>query len=87
MLESENIESVTVNAEVAQDRLTITDDDRDGDLYVTKKWESQPLGSNETVVTLKATSENGQTNIALDSAQLDALIDALYHTQEAYRDE
>lgn len=84
-MNSEKIGAVTVNTEIQQDRLSITDDDRNGDLYVSKKWDSKPLGSNQTVVTLKATSENSQTNIALDSEQLDALVDALYHTQEAYK--
>jgi len=86
MLESEKIDSVTGRIEVNQDRLSIVDDGS-GSLYVSQKWRNTPLGSNETHATIKLSTTNGQVKIALDGEDLDAMVDALHHIQEAYKND
>jgi len=84
---TEKIDNTTVNTSIEQDRLALSDDDRTGRLYIKQKLVSKPLGSNETVVTLKATSENSDVRIAVDSRQLDGLMDALHDIREDYKDD
>jgi len=84
---NERIDDVTGNVEVKQDRLTISDDSTEGTVHINQKWDTRPLTVNETHATIKLSTEHGTAQIALDGVQLDAILDALYHVQEEYRDE
>ena len=77
-------EQITGRTEVEQDRITITDDDTDATLYVKQKYRDAPLGSEETHVEIKLSTEHSTTQIALDGEQMDGVIDALYSIQREY---
>jgi len=84
---SETLREITANAEVQQDRLTLSDDTTDGTMYVRQSYHSRPLGDNETCLELEIATENSNTKVALTLSQMDALIDGLYNIQKEYAGE
>jgi hypothetical protein len=79
-------EQITGRVEVAQDRLSIEDDDTEATLYINQQYRDAPLSSDETHVVMKLSTENGETQIGLDGEQLDGVVDTLYNIQQDYQD-
>jgi hypothetical protein len=65
----------------ATDTLTLSAEDRDATMYVTRP-ELSPLSSAETHATLKIATDDGTVEVGLNGETLDSVLDALRHIQE-----
>ena len=79
-------EQITGRTEVEQDRIQLTDDDTEATLYIKQKHRQRPLGDGETHVEIKLSTEHSTTQIGLDGAQMDGVIDTLYNIQREYEE-
>jgi len=77
----QRLEGVGVDIKVNQDRLTVKDGDANADVYVSKPT-NPPLSDVERHVGLLVNTTHGSVEIELCAEGLDALIDALYQTQQ-----
>jgi len=68
----------------AGEMLSLSDVDRDADVYVTRP-RNTPLGVSERHALLKVATENGTVEIELNGETLDAVADALQHIQEFHQ--
>jgi hypothetical protein len=75
------VEDVDASIEVQDGRLTMTAGG-ETTAYVSGP-DRQPLGAGETHAVVRVAGDDCEATVALDRAQLDALIDALVHAREA----
>lgn len=69
----------------AGDMLTLTDCDRDADVFVSRP-DATPLSVGETHATLKVATDDGTVEIELNGETLDGVIDALHDIQQFHAD-